>query len=71
MSDNFDPMAESEFDALEKGDEVRHKDDPKDKTREVTREPEENALAGHVVQVEVQHGTIGRDNIKNWGVVDE
>jgi len=59
-----------DLDQLEKGDEVRHVDDPDGQTRAVTGEPEKNPLAGEVVQVEVQQGTISRDSEDNWRVVE-
>jgi len=59
-----------DLNALEKGDEVRHKNDPEGKTRTVLEEPEVNPLEGGVVQVRVQHATIGKDGADNWVLVE-
>lgn len=83
--DTFDGMTEDEFDALEAGDLVVHVHDAPDPAvvenddldisecpdaREVLEVGEHNPLAGGRVSVEVQGGTIGRDNIDKWRVVD-
>jgi len=68
---SFDGMTEDEFDALEVGDTVRHVHDAEGQTREVTQIGDHNPLAGGRVNVKVQSGTIGRNNLDKWEVVDE
>jgi hypothetical protein len=63
-------LTEERFDNLEKGDLVRHKDDPEGQTREVTKDPEVNPLEGGVINVRVQQATISRSNIDNWELVE-
>jgi hypothetical protein len=83
--DAFEGMTEDEFDALEVGDIVVHIHDAPDSAavandelgvgecpdaREVLGVGDHNPLAGGRVSVEVQGGTIGRDNIDKWTVVE-
>lgn len=62
---------EIDLDDLEKGDKVRHVDDPAGKTRAVISEPEVNPLAGGVVSVDVHLGTISQDNADKWELVEK
>lgn len=83
--DSFDGMTEEEFDALEPGDQVVHVHDAPDpetvenddidisegrEPRTVVSVGNHNPLAGGRVTVEVQGGTIGRNNLDKWMVVD-
>ena len=65
------PLTEAEFDNLEEGDQVKHVNEST--PREVVEVPEPNALAGHVVQVELsQMATLKRPDGESddWMVVE-
>lgn len=83
--DEFEGMAEDEFNALEPGDLVVHVHDAPDSAtvknddldviegrelRKVIKVGDYNPLAGGRTNVEVQGGTIGRNNLNKWAVVD-
>jgi hypothetical protein len=65
----FSGMTEAEFDDLEVGDEVRHKND--DSAEEVISVGDYNPLAGGRTQVRTRRSNIGRNHIGNWTVVDQ
>jgi hypothetical protein len=84
--DEFDGMTEAEFDALKPGDLVVHVHDAPDpqavanedinieserQPRKVLQVGDHNPLAGGRVSVEVEGGTIARENIDKWAVLDQ
>lgn len=65
------PLTEAEFDNLEEGDKVKHVNEST--PREVVKVPEPNALAGHVIQVELsQMATLKRPDGESddWRAVE-
>lgn len=84
--DNFGGMTEEQFDSLGVGDRVVHVHDAPDpatvenddldvsagrEPRTVVSVGDYNPLAGGRTTVEVEGGTIGRNNLDRWKVVDE
>lgn len=57
-----------DLNGLEKGDKVRRANEPDGPVYEVVEEPEENPLAGEVIQVELGGATIG--DADQWTLVE-